>query len=79
MGKHLYWASGWNTQEKVQGDFSDAFVTRLQSGDGRKGNLWQGPTYHNGAPGHLGGVLTAYFQGCWGSKKEKGKKNSVKF
>lgn len=44
-------------------------VTR--SGDGRKRNLWQGPTYHIGVPGHLGRVLTAYLQGCWGNRKEK--------
>lgn len=39
-------------------------VTRSESWEGRKGDLGRGQSHPIGVPGHLGGVLMAYF-GRW--------------
>lgn len=44
-------------------------VTRSQSGEARTGACGRDRPYHTAAPGRLGGVLTVWFWGCWGSRK----------
>ena len=65
LGQVLYWGSGWSTHVKgITGFLDVSDVTRSRSGQNGLFVAGASQPYHTAAPGHLGGVLTAYLQGC---------------
>ena len=55
------------TNKRVR-EFHWCIWTLGRSGEGKKGKCSRDQPY-TAAPGHLGGVLTAYLWGCWGIRK----------